>query len=121
MKTNSIGRQEHVPGQVFGKSSFLANLRAGAGLLRPDSAVKGDGPFRVTFAASIAQWFSPHPADLGYFDRLIVVATTNGTGAAFCPHRGTPSSVDRILGQDSRQPDVEHLCEEVAALDAAFG
>jgi hypothetical protein len=104
-------------GSVSPPEGLLGRLRRRATAL---TAIEPDA-FKIRFVSDASQWFSPHSADLGYFDRLLVVATEEGTGAAFCPHRGDVSSCSDVLGRDSRAIESDHICVEIAALDAAFG
>ena len=77
--------------------------------------------FEIKFAADLHLWFSPHPADLGYYDEVLIVGTSDGVGAAFCPHHNKHKMPPSVMGQDSRELSSNHVCLEIASLDAAFG
>ena len=115
--SNDVPAVEGVPAA----STVLSRIRESAPRLQPLQYQDEMETFGITFAAHIAQWFTPHSADLGYYDDLIVVATPTGTGAAFCPHRDASRDMENLLGQDCRLMTAEHLCMQVAALDAAYG
>lgn len=75
--------------------------------------------FRITSVLKGDLVRAPGGDDAMFADRFLLIGTQLGTGAAFCPHEDDWSS-EQLLGQDARSVEIDHVCQEIALLDAVL-
>lgn len=72
----------------------------------------------VLAAYDASMCFQPTPADVPYLDRVLLVASTGGSGTSGCPHRDVAIDLSAALLARPYPPQSIHPCLEIALVDA---